>query len=158
MVQKSHSQPPGMYQIPLNNGKKYQPQLVFPPDFSHQQYYLPYFNRLPSPYAPCIAYLPTFGWFIYGINVGKYSIHWPISWPRLCRHQRQSALRGLWDAWRQETWERRHQQRVAASCQNTREAKGTHGVLVFFFFFGGGFGGGWMMLLQIYMLYIYNFP
>jgi len=41
----------------------------------------------------------------------------------LCRHQRQSALRGLWDAWRQETWERRHQQRVAASCQNTREVQ-----------------------------------
>ena len=29
------------------------------------------------PDAPCVEYLPTFGWFllIFGVNVGKYSIH-----------------------------------------------------------------------------------
>ena len=35
MVQKSHSQPPGMYKTPVNNGINYQPQLV--QDLSHQQ-------------------------------------------------------------------------------------------------------------------------
>lgn len=41
----------------------------------------------------------------------------------LNRQQQQSLQRSLWDVWRQEVSERRSQQRVAASCQNTREVQ-----------------------------------
>ena len=55
--------------------------------------------------------------------------------PRLSRQQQQSLQRCLWDVWRQEASERRSQQRVAASCQNTREVLGIDGM-------GMGFVGG----------------
>ena len=49
------------------------------------------------PYAPCIVYLPTFGyiWAICGVNVGKYSIHGAYGYIvydyiAICMHMRNS--------------------------------------------------------------------
>ena len=27
------------------------------------------------PYHPCVVYLPTFGWLLFMVNVGEYTIH-----------------------------------------------------------------------------------
>jgi len=34
-----------------------------------------FLEEFPSPYHPCMVYLPTFGWFLREMYIGKYTIH-----------------------------------------------------------------------------------